>query len=198
MFSNPPAGCRVYARIDGVLTTESWCEAVRRGRTFVSNGPMIALDVNGRAIGDEIAARPGDVLRIEASAGSHVPMQQLNIIVNGEVVASTPAGDGRSATLTHEHTLSESCWIAARATGDRHELVLDPDGAFAHTSPIYVIAANAPIARAEDAAYFVDWIDRLIATVQEKGAYPSDRERDEVIALFREGQQAYRSIAQKT
>jgi hypothetical protein len=157
---------------------------------------MLTLDVAGHAIGDEIALKPGTPLRVEGSARSHVPMDRVELIVNGQVVASAPATNGgRDASIEHVLRTDESCWIALRATGPTHELVLHPEGVFAHTSPIYVTVGGAPVARADDAAYFVDWIDRLIATTEEKARFPSDAERERVVAIFRSGQDYYRAIA---
>jgi hypothetical protein len=193
--SSPPAGQRAFVRVEGALTTESWCAGVRAGRTFVTNAPMLSLEVDGRGIGDEITARPGDVLRVEAEAGSHVPMERIELIVNGEVVASAVATDGGThAAIAHEIAVETSCWIALRAAGGAHPLVLD-EALFAHTSPVYVSVPGAPIPCAADAAYFVEWIDRLIAHAEAHGRFPSDADRDAVTALFREGQAYYRALA---
>ena len=209
-FSNPPAGDRVFVRVDGEFTTQSWCDGVRRGRTFVTNAPMLSLEAtagrgeaNTYAIGDEIAAAAGDLVRVSAEAGSYVPMQRIELMVNGDVVATADAGrGGQHALLEHTITITESCWIALRATGPAHDLVLDPEGSvpgepegvFAHTSPIYVSVGGAPVADRDSAAYFVDWIERLIAMSASAGRYPSESERDDVAALFRRGQAYYRAI----
>ena len=196
VFSNPPAGDRVFVRVDGRFTTESWCEAVRAGRTFVTNGPMLSLDVEGHVVGDEIGAQSGQVLRVEGVATSAVPIARLDLIVNGDVVASAEAGDGgRQAFISHDLHLGGSCWIALRCSGPKNEAVLDPDGAFAHTSPVYIAVAEAPLARHADAAYFIEWIERLIATTESRARFPSDAARDAVIAVFREGQAYYRTLA---
>jgi len=216
-FSSPPAGVRAFVRVDppqrygeedgspqrhggteglGGFSTETWCDGVRAGRTFVTNGPMVALSVDGHEIGDEIAVARGAVLRVEAHAGAAVPIERLELIVNGDVVASAAvAADEMHASIEYDLTVDESCWIAARVTGLKHPAVLDADGAYAHTSPIYVIADGAPIARADDAAYFVEWIDRLISMTRAEGRFADDAQRDEVLALFREGQEFYRTIA---
>lgn len=209
-FSNPPAGDRVFVRVDGTFSTESWCAGVRASRTFVTNAPMLSLEatLGGAAahiygIGDEIVAGAGDTLRIEAEAGAHLPMDRIDLVVNGEVVATASAGRaGQHAVLQHDLTIRESCWIALRATGPAHDLVLDPEGSvagepegvFAHTSPIYVSVDRAPLAKREDAAYFVDWIERLIAMCASVGHYPSDLERDSVGAIFRKGRAYYDAI----
>jgi len=193
-FSNPPAGDRVYARVDGEFSVPSWCEAVRAGRTFVTNGPVIALDVAGSAPGDRIAAKAGATLRVRATSRSFVPVGRMEIIVNGAVVASAAAADdGRSAEVEHELTPSGSCWVAARALGPEHPLALD-SYVFAHTSPVYVAVDAQPIADAASARYFVEWIDRLCEMAERRGRYPSPAERDAVIALFRDGQAYFRAL----
>ncbi|HEX5478746.1 MAG TPA: CehA/McbA family metallohydrolase [Dehalococcoidia bacterium] len=192
-FSNPPGGQRAFVRIEGEFTGESWCAGVRRGETFVTNGPMIDFNVDGARIGSELRVERGATVRIEASAGSWLPMQRLEIVTNGEVVASAEATyEGRFAHVEHELRIDESCWIAARVVGDAHELVMD-ESLYAHTSPIYVLAHGAPIARPDDAAYFVAWIDRLIETVRAHGRFASDEQREDVVATFREGQRYYRA-----
>ena len=90
------------------------------------------------------------------------------------------------------------CLLALRASGGVHESVLHPEGVFAHTSPVYVIVGGAPIARPHDAAYFVEWIDRLIAVTEERARFPSSAECDHVIATFRSGQAYYRAIAERS
>ena len=195
VFSNPPAGNRVFVKIEGDFTTESWCEGVRRGRTFVTNGPALRLSVNELGIGDEIKAQPGDVLEVEAEAHSFAPMERIELIVNGEVAATSNADEGgRRAHLSERVTVNESSWFAFRALGPPGRLVLGGD-LFAHTSPVYVSIADRPQGSAQDGAYFVSWIDRLIEMAIERGSFASDADRDRVVALFRSGQEHFRRFA---
>ena len=49
---------RVYAQIaDGPFTPDAWFDAMKRGRTFVTNGPMLEFTVNGTPPGGEIRAQ---------------------------------------------------------------------------------------------------------------------------------------------
>jgi hypothetical protein len=66
---------------------------------------------------------------------------------------------------------------------------------FAHTSPVYVAVDGAPVQSRDDAAYFVEWIDRLIDMAARTNRYASDADRDAVAAIFRRGQEYYRAIA---
>lgn len=230
-FSNPPAGVRAYARVDGAFTIESWCAAVRAGRTFVTNAPMLSLEITplpgsqppaavpprattaagsqpppavpSYTLGDDLHAASGDILRIDAAAGSAVPMDRIELIVNGDIIASAGATEGGTrAAISHDLTIAGTCWVAARVHGPKSPLVLDPgesDAAppgdvYAHTSPVYVSVPGQPQASAVDAAYFVDWVERLIEQVNTHGRYPSDAMRADVVTLFRRAQDWYRAM----
>ncbi len=86
--------------------------------------------------------------------------------------------------------VARSCWIGLRALGAGHALVFGGP-LFAHTSPVYVDVAGAPLADPSAAAYFVEWIDRLIAMCSSDGRYPDDASRDEVISLFASAREVY-------
>jgi hypothetical protein len=195
IFSNPPAGNRVFAQLEGEFTTEAWCEAVRQGRTFVTNGPMLKLNVAGHPIGARLAARAGDAFRVEAEATSHFPIERLQLVLNGAVVSegSVESG-GRRASLAQSIQADASCWIAARVLGADNPLVFSGN-IFAHTSPVYIDVAGEPVKDFTSARYFMDWIDRLVELCRTHGRYPDDAARDEVIALFRTARAYYEAFA---
>jgi hypothetical protein len=49
---NVPGGDRVYVKVDGPLTYAAWIDALRAGRSFVSNGPVVELTVDGKGLGE--------------------------------------------------------------------------------------------------------------------------------------------------
>ena len=53
---------RVYARVpDGEVTPEKWLAALKAGRSFATNGPLLGFTLGGAQIGDELqfnAAQP--------------------------------------------------------------------------------------------------------------------------------------------
>lgn len=128
---------RVYAYTGpGQFTADTWFDAVERGRTFVTNGPMIDLRVDDALPGDEIAAAPGKTVRIRARAwgaeGFTTPVK-LEIVQHGEVIHTVEAGPGGAPALEAEIELDPAggCWIAARAEAT--------EGYRAHTTPVYVV-----------------------------------------------------------
>ncbi|MGH9671595.1 MAG: CehA/McbA family metallohydrolase, partial [Bryobacteraceae bacterium] len=182
-----PGGGRVYARVDGPMTAESWVKAYKRGRSFATNGPMIDFTVAGREPGDEWRLPAGvRRVRVKAAVRSEVPVEKLEIIVNGRVAAT-----GRES-FDGDISLDRSAWIAARATGPWHRLILNDAHAFAHTSPVYVYLGAEPIASPDDARFFEDWVGRLIARVVERGRFATDERKQEVVRLFEKARDVYR------
>jgi hypothetical protein len=65
--SNPPGWGRVYAQLgDAPLCTAAFTDAVRAGRTIVTNGPWLTLDVDGRSPGAVLDRGRGERLRVRA------------------------------------------------------------------------------------------------------------------------------------
>jgi hypothetical protein len=180
IFSQLPGGDRVYVKVPGPLTYAAWIDGLRKGRSFVSNGPMLELEVDGHGPGEALAlAQPGK-LRVKARARSQFPLAKVELIQSGQVVAKLPlAKDDLAATLEQVIAVDRSSWLALRASGPGH-----PDSAvpalFAHTSPIYVEVGGAPIRSRADAKSFLTWIDELSLLVRARDRIPTAALRRQV------------------
>jgi hypothetical protein len=131
---------RTYARLDPgePFSSGAWIEAVRAGRTFVTNGPLLKFDVTTGDVG-----KPA---RISAEVKSLSPFERLDLVIGGRAAVTTPAKEieGKySARLELEHAAAEFGWVAARCSGG--------SGAFAHSSPVFVPVADRPFPRDTDA-----------------------------------------------
>ncbi len=128
-----PGRERFYTKIDGPLDREAWLGGIRRGRTFVTNGPILEFQIEGAAVGDELRlARPRSV-RIAGSARfdpARDDVTQLELVRNGSPVASaSQASTPGRIDLATTAQVSESAWFALRASGDkRGEAPLEPMG----------------------------------------------------------------------
>jgi len=188
-------GGKVYVQMDGPLTYPKWIAGYKAGRTFVSNGPMLFLTVDGKGPGSDFAVPAGGKVRVSARAQSIVPMGKLELIVNGKVAAeATPSPGGKEVTLDQTLTVAESSWIAARVTGEGHRLVVNDPAVFAHTSPVYCRVGGRRIAFAEDARLVVAWIDRLLEDVKASPRFSTEARRKEVVDLFLRGRDYYQRI----
>jgi hypothetical protein len=151
---------RVYANVHGEFNYQNWVDALKGGRTFVSNNPLVTFRVNGQGPGAHLALSSGKdrALEILARAESQLPYDKLEIVCNGDVIASaSPSGQRHASEIRLEYPLRGSCWIAARAMEDlgrypgvdfsaihRGEGTLfsslygtrRPESVIAHTSPV--------------------------------------------------------------
>jgi hypothetical protein len=185
-----PGAQRVYVRVGSPFTYERWIESYKAGRSFATNGPMVRFTVNGKGPGDEIRLDQPGKLAVEVRVTSLLPFDTVEVVANGKVVAS-----GTGNRLTGSITLDESMWLAARVRGPYHRLLSSDRFLYAHTSPVYCYVGGRPIASREDARFFVNWIDQLIALAEKRGRYRDDRQKQDVLALFRKGRAYYEGVA---
>jgi len=185
---------RTYARLSGQeFTYKNWIEAIRAGRTFVTNGPLLSFTVDGQEPGGAATVLPaGRPLRIRAEARGAVPFDRLELIADGKVVAETAAsGSPASAVLETDLPVQASCWLAARCRGE-HQLLHRPANqkVFAHTSPVYVQLEGRPF-QPEAAAIprFRAALDGMLRWVAEEARCENDAQRQRLADIFEAARQ---------
>jgi len=148
MSSDVPVGLyRTYVHIpeDEPFTYDNWCKYLKGGNTFLSGGPLLWFKVEGQPIGSTINL-PGNGGTVEAEirAESVLPMQALELVMNGQVVARTEtAQPTRVLQLKERLRVEKHAWICARCSGPKYfNSVKHHDGwgrgIMAHTSPVYL------------------------------------------------------------
>ena len=191
-----PGASKVYVKTAAPLTYENWVAGYKAGRTFVSNGPLLTFEVDGKGPGEEIALAAARPVRVSAKAQSITPMSVLELVVNGEVVATAKANaEGTLAEISREVPIGRSSWIAVRVWGPSNRLVVNDDKAFAHTSPVYCYVGGQKIASVPDAKIVVAWIDRVIQDLTASPRFATPERRAETIDLFKKGRAYYEKIA---
>ena len=86
--------------------------------------------------------------------------------------------------------MTESSWICARR--------MDETGHQSHTAPVYITVKNAPVrASAEDAQYFVKWIDNILANIKPEGPWNQyfTHDLDVVQKRYEKARDVYEKIA---
>ena len=197
--TEPLGGDRVYVKTDGPLTMQGWLDGLKSGRSFVTNGPIPTLEVDGKGPGETCELAAAGKVRVAATVESYVPFRTIEVIVNGKVAAHEDVAAGDAAgpqveRLDVELPIERSSWIALRVRGPDHPHVFDGP-AWAHTSPVYVRVAGREIASRQDAAYFVDWIEQMLRVVAARNRYANAEDRRQVEALFRKAQDEFRKMA---
>src|SRR5207247_10917815 len=91
------------------------------GRTSATNGPLVQCSLDGRGPGSEIRLpRGAHELKMRAAVASIVPIDHLEVVANGDVVAGFPlAGDRTAAKIEQTVAVTRSGWYTLRASVDR-------------------------------------------------------------------------------
>ena len=184
---------RVYVDTGGAFDYEAWAESLKRGRSFITNGPGLLLSVQDRGPGEEVEAQPGSRVRALVTWTSHYPIRRVELISNGSVAARRSFDRGsKQGSLEAEISVSSDGWIAARAASDVRDSFAQP--IFAHTSPVYVTAGLSGQEQREAAAWFCEAIESSLEWVQLRGKFYNDDQRRQIADLFRQGQEVYRRM----
>jgi len=146
----------------GASAYESWANGIRNGVVTVSNGPIVEIETAGATV--------------RARAEFFRPIERIEIIRNGEIVASAANSNAVAAPIPQ----GESAWFAARAVAKKEEG--EPE-IQAHTNPVYVLHENRPV-RAAGAreAYARRWAAEIEYYKSAKLPFATAAERDEFFA----------------
>ncbi len=198
---------RVYADVPAMspkqsLSIEPWLAAIKAGRTFATNGPILFFSLGGQPIGGEVQLgnnprKKEQDVHFSAQLSSIVPVDHLQIVCNGKVARELILDASRThANVEGAIPLEISGWCLLRAFSDQAEYPILDLYPYATTSPIYVTVRGAPLHSAGDAAYFVAWMDRLIAAAENNTSWNTGAEKQSVLALLKEARAKYQMLAQ--
>ncbi len=180
---------RTYARIPPgeALSYAAWVEALRAGRTFVTNGPLLSLTVEGQGPGSVIEAPPeGRQVRVRVEAQSTVPFDRLEVLADGNVIADKEAsGNRQAAAVEVEHAPAGSGWLAARCWG--RERLADGQCVYAHTAPVYFQAEGRPVRPpAGTVAPLLAVLDRTSDWVANEARCENEKQREHLAGVLGE------------
>ena len=113
IVSRLPGSDRVYVHCPEKFSYQEWIANLRAGHTFVTNGPMLRFTVNGQEAGAILPLNKPGTVRIVGEAKAQFPMEKLEVVVNGQVVATaTPDQDRQRLALDQEVQIERGSWIA--------------------------------------------------------------------------------------
>ena len=164
--------------------------AIREGHSFVSNGPLLGLLADKAKPGAELSFGPeGGTVQIKASVRSPVPVERFELVMNGKVVKTFKLGeDGMNADGEMKLPVTESGWVLVRAVSETAHPFVQDIYTYATTNPVWLTMEGKPQSAPEDAAYFINWLDRIREHAAARSDYNAEWERGAVmdeIALAR-------------
>jgi len=182
---------RVFLQTSGDTSPEALHKALREGHSVASNGPLLALQVDGRNPGDTIELAAGRKLSYRAAMRSLAPLDHVEVLYNGRVVARHGKKDATSAELSGTIPVTTSGWILLRAWNDEPDALIFDLYPYASTSPVYVSVEGRPAISPQDAEYFLRWIDRIIASADARGDYNDAQEKKDTMDYLRAGRAVF-------
>jgi len=155
VLPNPVGYNRVYVHVGPELTYAKWWEGLRSGRSFVSNGPLLRVEANGKLPGHVFTANAGQQIKIDLKADltTRDAIRFLEVIKDGQVERKIAFQDWSNTHSLGSLLFNESGWFLVRAVADVKETFR-----FASTAPFYVeVGPSKHKISKTSAQFFLDW-----------------------------------------
>ena len=162
--SSQLGGIRTYAHLgDEEFSYDNWMQAVRRGNTFVTVGPLIDFAVEGLVPGSTLEMVSDGMINVTWKVASvSLPIDQVEVIAGGLIADSASFDKTLTAEGSCEIPVSSSTWVALRVRGSYR----GNDGDIAaHSSAVQVRVAGAELFSAPDATAVLNQIEGAMAYV---------------------------------
>lgn len=131
---------RTFVYTGDTFSADAWFDGLKKGHTFVSNGPVLFLEADGALPGSEIIQSKGSTTNLSVKAVSHHgigKIERIEIYNNDGLLKEKLNPEGADEIeIDLAHTLDKSQWLSAA--------VYCENGAVAHTTPIYFIIDGQP------------------------------------------------------
>jgi len=134
-----PGSARVYTHVEGSQSIAAIAQAMKAGRNFVTNGPLLLMQIGGHQVGDVIHLGGPSDFRVHLQAWPSGAVGELltrvELIRNGEIAKVFAIGKqnrGFSAKFNIRET--GTAWYIARCFGSSDQVAM--------TNPIYFEGRN--------------------------------------------------------
>ncbi len=188
----------VYTGNQG-LSMEAWFDSMKKGRAFVSSGPLLELEVNGLLPGDTVQLPTGGG-RVELTGRlrSVTNLEDVALVCNGLEVERFPLRRNTgNLDISYSFNIDRSGWCHLRTEGEpEFRFPMDMAYVQAFTNPIWFEVGGAPIQSPESASYGIRWIDRLQELAEAWPGWRSEREQAHVFGQFEQAREVYRQKMQ--
>jgi hypothetical protein len=173
VLPNPVGYNRVYAHLGNEdFTRDAWFESLRQGRCFVTNGPLLRVQIEGTHPGSILQITEDESLDLSMALTSNDPVSEIEIVYNGKIIQTVPCSQATEQSMNVSLKVSEPGWLLLRAVAD-----VDQTFRFASTAAWYLETAQTQhrISRAA-CQFFLDWVNERIDRVSANVADQSQRD----------------------
>lgn len=209
---------RAYVKIDGKLSYDAWCEGVRAGRAYVSDGRSHLMDfeVNDIRLGENGSevqlTEPGKV-KLSAKVSAFLN-EEPDATLRGRPLSQKPYWDVERARIDGTRTvpvevLVNGTPVAKKViTADGHtedltfDVALDRSAWVAlriypssHTNPVFVLVGGKPIRERRSLEWCLQGVDQCWS---QKEKLIDAKEHDDAVAAYEHARKVYRERLAET
>jgi hypothetical protein len=154
---------------------------------------LLGFTLGGKAVGEELKLPAGEnEVTFTSSLRSFVPVDHFQVVCNGRVLRDLKTdSDRQTADVKGTIAISQSGWCVLRASSDQPEHPVLDDYIYATTSPIYLSVEGSVAKPADDAAFFITWIDRLVDATRASENWNTTAEKASVLQMLDQARQVY-------
>ncbi len=185
---------RVYVHTGEAFSGSAWLDGLRRGRSFVTTGPMLFAKVEEQLPGHVFDSEPGDRLLVRGQSLSAQPLESLEIVQHGKILHRVAVENQKTAEGAYQTSFEEeievpesSTWIAVRCFEKNGPQRIR----FAHTAPWRLEIPGAPPRPRKEETDF------LIGRIEDELARHENVLKPEALTEFEKALRIYREIAQR-
>jgi hypothetical protein len=183
VLPNPVGYNRVYVHVGKRFDPDAWWEGLRAGRSFVTNGPLLRVEADGKLPGHVFTAAEGKevTLAVKVRLTTRDPIRTLEIIKDGQVERAVPFETWRKTGTLGTLTFKRSGWFLVRVVADNPKTFR-----FASTAPFYVeVGEEKRRVSKASARFFREWVRERAGRIKLDDA----KQREEVLK--------YHTVAEK-
>jgi hypothetical protein len=201
----PLGSNRVYARVREPADYAAWLAAVKAGRGFVTNGPILEFEANEARPGDVVEFQGTRRIRARVRARSILPFTTLEIVMNGETVGhkTVPNRDGPpkdglySMEVEATVELARSGWLAARVVDHpdlRNRILPRELSVFAHTDPVYFLQDGRKVREEASVGYLRKYVQGVLHWLGTEPSFTREEDRREAQRSAEEALRFYEGL----
>jgi len=174
---------------------DRWLAGLKAGRSMATNGPILSFEFAGKQAGEDLVLPAGEhELEFSGFMQSIVPMDHLEVVVNGQVVQRIDLDQARqSANFTGRLKLDASGWVLLRAWNEDASPDIFDRFPYATTNPVFVEVDGKALRSTADADYFISWIDRVHEQLAKNPHYNDDGEKQAIASSIESARAVFES-----
>jgi TolB protein len=197
MQDNRPVGIiRTYAHLGRNFTAAGWVDALKKGHTFLSSGPVVEFAVNGQMPGDSVRLPAAGTVKVEGKVWSSTPIRLVRVYRDGKVWKDLSVGPNKTEFAFSEAAqVAASGWFSLAVEADELPPASSAVYAQAVTNAVRVYVGDGKIRSRASAEYFIEWIGRLHKEITDLSLWRSEGERARAFADLDAALNVYRSRA---